>query len=191
MVRFNFLIILIVLFTPGEAQKLSTARIQKLSLEKLPKALADFRIFLGMPNDGNYREQVQTNLDWCRATFLSKGFEVTELPTEGMPLLLAELKSKKSARTVLFYIQIDGQPADAATWSQENPFIAVVKEMHSDGTWHAREWPSSHVNPQWRVYARSAADSKGPAMMLMQALDIIREQKKSILNSTSKSSWTL
>ncbi len=162
---------------PIIAQKITSAQLQKLSISKLPKALADFRVFLGMPNDGNDRRQIQTNLEWCRDAFRAKGFTVTELRTQGMPLLLAEWRVKNSANTVLFYTQLDGQPVDAGSWSQESPFTPVMKEVDKDGIWHEREWPASDINPEWRVYARSASDSKGPAMMLMQAIDILLEQR--------------
>ncbi len=175
----NTLLILLGFLANGlEAQPLTRAKIETLSKERLPRALADFRTFLRMPNDGNYREQVQANFEWCKREYAAKGFEVSELPTEGMPLLLAVLKStKKNARTVLFYTQIDGQPVDAGSWNQPNPFEPVIKELATDGTWHPLEWPTSNINPEWRVYARSASDSKGPAMMLMQAIDILQLQK--------------
>ena len=61
------------------------------------------------------------------------GFTVTEIISQGIPVLLAEKKLAPNLPTVLFYLQIDGQPVDSAQWDQENPYIAVFKEKNKFG----------------------------------------------------------
>jgi len=163
--------------SPSLSQKLTREQIQLLSQKKMPRALDDFKRFLSLPNSGKSLEDVRNNLAWCRAAYEARGFEVTEIPTEGMPLLLAEWKVKNKSSTVLFYTQIDGQPVTPSDWKQDNPFNPVMKESDGQGNWSERPWQTNNLNLDWRIYARSASDSKGPAMMLMQAIDIVREQK--------------
>jgi len=161
----------------GAAQTLSTTKIKQLGESKLIEAISDFREFLEIPNDGNYKENVYSNLEWCRENFESKGFIVSQLETPGMPLLLAEKVINKDAKTALFYLQIDGQPVDTSAWSQPSPYQAVLKESDGDNKWKIIDWQSldGELNMDWRISARSASDSKGPAMSLMQAIDVLDE----------------
>ncbi len=79
----------------------------------------------------------------------------------------------------MFYLQIDGQPVDTTKWSQPNPFLPVLKEKDDSGIWNITdsEKLKTEFNPDWRVFARSASDSKGPAMSLISALQILQDKK--------------
>ena len=108
--------------TLSQAQTLDQPTITRLTDAALPAALTQLTDFLAIPNDGNYPEQVEANLAWCRENFTEKGYTVTRLETPGMPLLFAERQIDSTLPTVLFYLQIDGQPVDTSAWDQPDPY---------------------------------------------------------------------
>ena len=105
--------------------------------------------------------------------FGARGFATRRLDTTGFPLLLAERRVDEAPATVLVYLQIDGQPVDPSRWRQPDAWAPVLKQRSADG-WEPIEWDrlSGTVDPEWRVFARSASDAKGPVAMFLRALDI-------------------
>lgn len=152
--------------------------IEKATRIAFPKAIEDFRSFLLIPNDGHYPEQINANMKWVSKAFESRGFITQVIKTPGAPHVFAEKQFVKKGKTVLFYLQIDGQPVDTTAWDQKNPFKAALK-VEKDGQWEEINWETftSDFNPDWRIYARSASDSKGPAMCFLTALSILEKNK--------------
>lgn len=159
--------------SPG--QSVNQQKINKLSTDALSVALDNFKDFLSIPNLGSSKSDVEKNKVWCRQAYESVGFSVVEVPTASMPILVATYLADKP-KTVLFYTQIDGQPVSPAAWHQASPYEPVMKAL-VDGQWQEQAWTSNPFHEDWRIFARSASDSKGPAFMLLQALRIMREQK--------------
>ena len=142
-----------------------------------------FKDMLAIDNDANYPDHIQTNLDWCKNAFPERGFSIKVLDAEAVPLLLAEKKCENAeAPTVLIYLQIDGQPVDPEFWYQEDPYEATLKAESPDGGWEAIDWEKiyDHPNPDWRIFARSTSDAKGPVAMFLTAMDAIIQENLSI-----------
>ena len=97
--------------------------------------------------------------------------------------MLAELAGAgPQARTVLLYAHFDGQPVIPENWSQQDPFRPVVKRRDAQGKWQEvgrQQLQASPLDPELRVFARSASDDKAPIMMLLTAVDLLRAQQKS------------
>ena len=91
--------------------------------------------FLSLANNGMDPKQIQKNKEAAEVWLQALGFTTKTLITEGVPVLLAEKRSKsvQALPTVLFYLQIDGQPVDPSKWEQENPYQAVFKTRHLVG----------------------------------------------------------
>jgi acetylornithine deacetylase/succinyl-diaminopimelate desuccinylase-like protein len=146
-------------------------QLEELTLRHVDESFADLYDFLSLPNDAHLPEQVQVNLDWVKAAFERQGFETRVLPTPGPPLLLAERLTAGAERTVLVYLHIDGQPVDPAEWDQY-PFSPTLKVLEGED-WRAIEWSrltTAERDPDWRVFARSSSDAKGPVIMFLTAL---------------------
>ncbi|MFH6601977.1 M20/M25/M40 family metallo-hydrolase [Maribacter algicola] len=160
------------------AQKLSSEEIKTAANKKFPEAVFELNSFLEIPNDGHFPDQVTANKKKCESYFSQLGFTVKTISTEGAPLLFAEKKFRKKAKTVLFYLQIDGQPVDTTKWDQPDPFEPVLKKRQN-GKWEtiAFERLKNEFDPDWRIFARSASDSKGPAMAFISALKILDEKR--------------
>jgi acetylornithine deacetylase/succinyl-diaminopimelate desuccinylase-like protein len=144
-------------------------------------AIASFREFvslLALPNDAIVPQDIQKNVDWLDAAFKKRGFRTRQLPNGGKPMLFAEYPRKNpNSRTILFYMHLDGQPVIPEQWSQESPWIAVLKHRNAKGEWEPIDMHrlyGEELDRDWRVFARSASDDKGPIMMLLAAMDALK-----------------
>jgi len=162
---------------PAQAQKIGTDEVQSLADARLTAAIGTFREYLAVPNDAHFPADIRRLIDWLTEAFGERGFETTELSTEGSPLLLAEREFPGARRTILFYLQADGQPVSPADWFQADPYEAVLKEMDGTGQWTPIPWDrlEHEWNDEWRIFARSASDSKGPNIQFLAALDAMGE----------------
>ncbi len=139
-------------------------------------ARASFNMFhelLSLPNDANYPEDIEKNIVWTEKAFEQRGFTTRRLKTATLPLLLAEQAVKGASKTVLMYLHIDGQPVKPELWEQKSPWIPALKEKDTAGRWQEIPWEHIHgdYDRDWRIFARSASDDKGPAVALLAALD--------------------
>lgn len=134
---------------------------------------------LAIPNDAHYPTEIEKNVVWCEREFKQRGFTTLRLETSDAPLLLAERKVNSKSKTVLVYLQVDGQPVDPNHWYQEDPYKAVLKARAKDGGWQEIAWENlekEDIDPEWRIFARSTSDSKGAVNMFLTAIDMINDE---------------
>lgn len=152
-----------------------------LARAQAPKAIPEFVEMLSIPNDAHFPEHVEANVRWAEQAFARRGFRTRRLATtpDGPPLLLCEKTVPGASRTVLFYSHMDGQPVDPSKWAQEDPWQPVLKRRTAEGQWEAIPFDrigQEGIDPEWRIFARSASDDKGPVMMFLAALDALQYQ---------------
>jgi acetylornithine deacetylase/succinyl-diaminopimelate desuccinylase-like protein len=88
-----------------------TAATDTLILKAAQASFAEYFDLLALPNDAVVASDIQKNTDWLAQAFTRRGFKTQQLPNNGKPLLFAEYKSPKpDAKTILFYMHLDGQP---------------------------------------------------------------------------------
>ncbi len=138
------------------------------------KTLKDF---LSIPNRSRNVEEIERNIEWCKEWFKELDMEVVKIFSEGVPHLLATKVVDVTKPTLLFYLQIDGQPVDSSLWDQPDPFQPVLKKCRG-GDCIPLDWEilKGDVDLEWKIFARSASDSKGPAVAFMYALKIMHLQ---------------
>src|SRR6266850_1436617 len=91
---------------------------------------------LSLPNDSAAPADIQKNVEWLERAFQKRGFTTKQLANAGKPMLYAEWPRKvRGAKTVLFYMHLDGQPVVPSEWSQKSPWQPVVKKMSAPGAW--------------------------------------------------------
>lgn len=172
----KLLFLSIIATTFCSAQDISKKKIEKWTADYSPKAIQNLREFLSIPNNGLDSTQIQNNLSWSKSALKVLGFAVKEITTHGVPVLLAEKNIAPNLPTVLFYLQIDGQPVDPSQWDQENPYRAVLKIKNEEGEWEHADWTEKNWDKDSYIFARSASDSKGPAMALISAFQILKDK---------------
>lgn len=159
----------------AQAPAIDANAIREMTAERERAAISLFREFLSIPNDAVYPEQIARLIEWMEPAFEARGFEVQRIETAGSPLLLATRDNPSTDRTVLIYLQSDGQPVDPAAWDQPDPYGPVLKERNAAGEWEIIPWSSldGEIDPDWRIFARSASDSKGPMTQFLVAMDAL------------------
>lgn len=156
---------------------------RNIDLDELSKTYADASLpllkeLLSIPNDAFYPEDIEKNVLLCEKEFGKRGFSTQRISTSHAPLLLAERKHLKAKKTVLIYLQLDGQPVDSTRWFQESPYKPVVKRKNENNEWEQAVWDfENSMDDDWRIFARSASDAKGPVAMFLAALDAAASKK--------------
>lgn len=174
----NRIVIIIFSTTFLLGQLITKDQIEKFAIDQDQKLFQEFYDFLSIPNDANIPDQLTANIEWCERSFKKRGFKIQRLKTDRLPLILAEKRFNRNYPTVLFYVQVDGQPVDPTKWFQKDPFLPVLKSMNSKGEWQEIPWDNlkKDYDEDWRVFARSASDAKAPINSFLIALDIMDEQ---------------
>lgn len=156
----------------------NSKKLDELSNKYALESFDTLHELLSIPNDAFYPEDIELNVKWCETAFSQRNFSTTRIETETVPLLLAERKHKDAKKTVLIYLQLDGQPIDSTRWFQESPYKPTLKRKGANKEWEIISWDKiSEYEDDWRVFARSASDAKGPVAMFLAALDAAAEEK--------------
>ena len=179
--RTKFFLILLVFPFAVFSQNLQKEGLKSDQLTALADRFAkasfeEFKAILSIPNDTHFPVDIEKNILWCESAFQQRAFTTTRLKTEGVPLLLAERKVTNPQKTVLVYLQIDGQPTDSTKWFQETAFTPTLKQRDNNGKWQPIDWNNIHnaYDPELRIFARSTSDAKGPVVMFLAAMDAIK-----------------
>jgi acetylornithine deacetylase/succinyl-diaminopimelate desuccinylase-like protein len=144
-------------------------------------SLEELREFIALPNDALNPEDIEKNLLWLNIAFEKRGFSTQRISTTNLPLFFAELYTSEDLPTILFYMHFDGQSVAPEKWEQEDPYEMVLKEYAGE-SWKKMNWAAleGEVDLDWRVFGRSVSDDKGPIVMFLHAVDMIREAQQGL-----------
>lgn len=139
-------------------------------------SIDELRDFVSIPNDALDHANINRNLTWLTTKFNERGFNSTILPTEGESLFFAALPIEDSKPTILFYMHFDGQSVDPSKWDQPDPYKTVLKSKEGD-VWKTQPFDSliNDINYDWRLFGRSTSDDKGPIIMFLNAIDLLKK----------------
>ncbi|CAK9039386.1 Cytosolic non-specific dipeptidase (CNDP dipeptidase 2) (Glutamate carboxypeptidase-like protein 1) [Durusdinium trenchii] len=131
---------------------------------------------LAIPNDALDTENIRLNAETIADMFRERGFAMELLEHDGAPpLIYGLLETPGAERTVAIYVHYDGQPTEDAKWTH-SPFEPVLysRAMTDGGEVIPFPVPGDSINPDWRIYARSASDDKAPIPALLAAIDALQ-----------------
>ncbi|HXF41141.1 MAG TPA: M20/M25/M40 family metallo-hydrolase [Blastocatellia bacterium] len=137
--------------------------------------IAELSDLLSIPNVASDTPNIRRNAAKLIEMMTSRGIQSRLLEGDGPPAIFGELKTPGATRTIGLYAHYDGQPVDPAKWATE-PFKPVLRDkpLESGG----REIPlpkaGEKLDPEWRLYARSASDDKAPIIAMLVALDALK-----------------
>jgi len=141
------------------------------------RAIVDeFFTLLSVPNIASDRANIQRNAETIAKMMEKRGVPARLVTLPGAnPIVFGEIKTPGATRTIVFYAHYDGQPLDPKEWATP-PFSPTLRSamLEKDGQTISLPAPGASFNPEWRVYARGAADDKAPIVAMMSALDAIR-----------------
>jgi acetylornithine deacetylase/succinyl-diaminopimelate desuccinylase-like protein len=170
----------ILAMTTGAANAALPAPINEASIRAAAVAsFPDYLHLLTLPNISVGKgEELPANANWLQKQFEQRGFTVQQIANDGKPLVIGSRPSTGARKTVLFYLHYDGQPVVPSQWAQPSPWQPVLKRKGADGKWAAVDMAQlmkPDFDPELRVFARAAADDKGPIMMLLASLDLMKQ----------------
>lgn len=133
--------------------------------------LGEFAELLAIPNLANDGPNIRRNAEAIRRMCEKRGLAAKLLNVEGAPpVVIADLAAPNAKRTVAFYAHYDGQPVDVSQW-KNNPWKPVMRDNSGDDV----DLPNAEtIDPEWRLFARSAGDDKAAIIAMLAALDAVR-----------------
>ena len=139
--------------------------------------IRDFAELLSYPNRARDTEDIHRAATYVRDELRAVGVESELLEIEGAPpIVYGELMVPGATRTLGIYVHYDGQAVDPANWTHP-PFEPTLYTAAMDGGGEPRAFPEQGeaVDPEWRIYARSAGDDKAPIAAILPVLRSFRE----------------
>ena len=136
----------------------------------------EFVSLLSIPNIASDHDNIQRNAEAIARMLESRGIASRLVSVPGAnPVVFGEIKTPGAARTIVFYAHYDGQPLDPKEWATP-PFAPTLRDrqIEKDGRVIPLPAAGQPFDPEWRLYARSAADDKAPIVAMLAALDSIR-----------------
>ncbi|MEM7414755.1 MAG: M20/M25/M40 family metallo-hydrolase, partial [Gemmatimonadota bacterium] len=131
----------------------------------------DFAELLSYPNRA-YSPEIREAAVYIRDQMNSVGVETRLVELEGVsPLVLGELRVPGATRTLGIYVHYDGQPVAPFNWTHP-PFDPTLYSASMEADGQPIDFPASGeaVDPEWRIYARSAGDDKAPIAAILPVL---------------------
>lgn len=160
----------------GAAHAASPAPAVRVWRQAHEKAIVgDFVTLLSMPNVATSVPDIERNAAYLTDQLKARGFATRLLYAQPgtPPSVFGELKAPGAKRTVVFYAHYDGQPVGQKGWvtgpSQPTMRTALPEAREMD--WRGA---AGLLDPEWRLYGRSAGDDKGTIQCFLSALDALK-----------------
>ena len=142
--------------------------------------LGEYLGFLRIPNVSRDTANVRRNAALVREMMERRGLHPRFLEVPGAaPVVYGEVSAPGAKHTYVFYAHYDGQPVTPSEWATP-PFEPVLRSERLDRGGAVVTLPpmfaswSVALNPEWRVYARAAADDKLQIAAILNAMDALR-----------------
>jgi acetylornithine deacetylase/succinyl-diaminopimelate desuccinylase-like protein len=163
--------------TPAQVEAIGTVRAWRDAHG--PRILREYAELLAIPNVAADAVNIRHNADRLVELLAEHGAtaELLTLPgTAAPPIVYGRIDVEGATRTIGIYVHYDGQPADASEWAQDpwEPTL-YTRAMPAGGTPRPFPQDGEAVDPEWRIYARSASDDKAPFAALFPVLRALHE----------------
>lgn len=143
------------------------------------RILREFVELLSLPNVASDRDSVRKNAAHISEMMRRRGLAPRLLEAsnaEAPPVVYGEWNTPNASRTVVFYAHYDGQPTDPRKWRASEPWRPTLRTapLESGGEVVAMPAEGATINPEWRLYARSASDDKAGVLAILTAVDALK-----------------
>ncbi|HET9031491.1 MAG TPA: M20/M25/M40 family metallo-hydrolase [Dokdonella sp.] len=139
--------------------------------------LDEYEAFLRLPNLATDRIAIRRNADALMAMMQRRGLSPLLLENadrSAPPAVYGEWKAPGATRTLVIYAHYDGQAVDATEWASD-PWTPVWRRGRLDvSPAIVKRDTSKPIDPDWRLYARSASDDKAGVFAILAATDALK-----------------
>ena len=128
--------------------------------------LAEFMGLLSIPNVVYDTVGIQKTAAYIVKMMEARGIKTQMLDgqTKGVPpAIFGEINVPNATKTIIFYAHYDGQPVNPNQWAEGiEPFKSVFLDasLEKGGKIIPAPKAGEVINPEWRIYGRSASDDK-------------------------------
>lgn len=141
--------------------------------------LDEFVSLLSIPNVASNRESIQKNAVFIMEMMKRRGLSPRLLEAQSSntpPVVYGEWQSPGAPRTIVLYAHYDGQPTDPKQWNGTLPWEPTIRSaaLESGGKIVPTPAGNAPIDPEWRLYARSASDDKAGVMAILTAFDALK-----------------
>src|ERR1043165_2925471 len=140
--------------------------------------LQEFTTLLAIPNVASDVVNIRKNAAHIVQMMQDRGLNPRLLEPsshESPPAVYGEWKTAGATRTILVYAHYDGQPTNPAQWKSGPPWQPTFYSAALED--NGQTLPlSAVINPEWRIYARSASDDKAGVMAILTAFSALKEK---------------
>lgn len=142
--------------------------------------LREFVNLLAVPNLASDTANIRKNAALIFEMMRQRGLNprLLEAQTPNVPpVVYAEARTPGATRTLILYAHYDGQPTDPKQWTGTLPWQPTMRSAAFDAGGKILPLPGEDeaIDPQWRLYARSASDDKAGVMAILTAFDAVKE----------------
>ncbi|QQS31568.1 MAG: M20/M25/M40 family metallo-hydrolase [Acidobacteriota bacterium] len=167
---------LIVQLTLGQSVQTDTIREYRQANEH--RLVTDFVKLLSIPNIASDTVNIRKNANHLVTEMTKRGLKPQLLEAADKkvpPVVYGEWMTPGATKTIIFYAHYDGQPADPAAWTGSKPWEPVLRSNSLEKGGKDLPWPSAttKIDPEWRIYARSASDDKAGVFAILTAFDAL------------------
>jgi acetylornithine deacetylase/succinyl-diaminopimelate desuccinylase-like protein len=139
-----------------------------------PAIVREFAQLLAISNHASDTTNTRKNAEHIAQLLRARQIETRLLELDGAPpVVFGQLDSPGATKTVTFYAHYDGQPAVASDWTVD-PFRPTLRGAGGDGKIIDLDALPTRLDPEWRLFARSASDDKAPIIAVLAAIDALR-----------------
>ncbi|MFQ5536963.1 MAG: M20/M25/M40 family metallo-hydrolase [Gemmatimonadota bacterium] len=141
------------------------------------RILRDFAELLSYPNRARDSADILRVAEYIRDQLADRDVDARLLTLDGVPpIVYGRLEVPGATRTLGIYVHYDGQAVDPTRWTHP-PFQPTLYTRAMDAGGEPRPFPEEgeKVDPEWRIYARSAGDDKAPIGALLPVLEAFQE----------------
>ena len=143
------------------------------------KLLKEYLSLLSIPNVASDIDNIRKNAAFIMEMMQRRGLSprLLEAQTPNTPpVVFAEWTTPGATRTVIVYAHYDGQPTDPKQWSGSLPWQPVFRSaaLESGGKTIPNPTGGEAINPEWRIYGRSASDDKAGVMTILTAFEALK-----------------
>jgi len=143
--------------------------------------LHEFTALLSIPNVASDTENIRKNAALIVEMMKQRGLNPRLLEgatPETPPAVYGEWKAPGAQRTILVYAHYDGQPTDPKQWTGTLPWQPVFRTAAIEAGGQITPGPTAGtpINPDWRIYARSASDDKAGVMAILTAFSALKDK---------------
>jgi acetylornithine deacetylase/succinyl-diaminopimelate desuccinylase-like protein len=141
------------------------------------RIVRDFAALLRYPNRARDTADIERAAGYIRDRLQAVGVVSELLRVDGAPpIVYGALTAPGATRTLGIYVHYDGQPVDPKAW-RHPPFEPTLYTAAVEAGGQPRPLPKDgeRVDPEWRIYARSAGDDKAPIAAILAVLEAFRQ----------------